>query len=270
MSGNADKYQVVFLIDLHTCVPKDEGDTSVDRIGPCICLSALRILTLLSSQVDASQNDKQTIIRWGFKFYNSVTRRFQKYHLRDFTREEFDKFESEVEIAIESERAKNHGLVRKNIGACVSSERNNSDCHRKTTDEDDIDHVDKLQCALREIVSDFQWDQPDINSPVKNFGIKRLRSSGRKSLLSDFNASHQYNLTFLLSKCPHSTVDLTRFVGIDHEVKPQDALSSFMPATIYRQFFECARIRLFWIDLNLQEQPPLAPDSKSTCNYVRN
>ena len=253
MTGIRDRYQIVFLVDLSAGVPVDDTDVSADQIAPCICLSALRILTHLTSQVPDTANGRAHV-KWGFKFYNSVSRHLQKYKFHEFTAKDFEEFETRVDTVVESEKTKAHGLVKDRFMRNVSfGESENSADHatnHHVPHEEYTDPVDRLQNALRDLVTDFQWDRPDISSPVRS--APRRSNFGRKRSFIDDQEPRQQNLTFLFSRCPHSPSRIASFAGVAEDADPQDILSSFLPTSLYRQFYESAKIRLFWVDLNAE------------------
>lgn len=231
MSDVATNTQIVFLIDVnenHT--NSDRNDFASSKIVNTICLSALRLLLYFASTNEGllsgrSSNNKckQSSLKWGFKFYNSSHHhsRIGGHVLRDFKLRYFEEFENEIERKFE-ETQNEKRTEKKHVP---------SDCLRK---------------ALMEVIYDFQWEKPDITSPVKPTRKSRT-SRGLKPALSEDVKNSERNLVFLFSKFPQNQSVLRQFAGkkvIDADV----CLDSFMPQSLRNEFYGLYQLRLFWID----------------------
>ena len=253
MTTKDDRYQIVFLIDLSTAVPKNEADSSSDQIAPCIRTSTLKLLTYFSNKVPDVLRLKS--LRWGFKFCNSVSMRFQKYDFLDFTIDNFEEFESKVDDALESERLKTHGLVKERK-AVDDAPHDVAGTGGWAAGDDETDAVDNLKHTLREVLHDFQWDRPDISSPIRH--VSRRHARGRKN---DNDEPRQHNMVFFFSRCPRGRRSLCTFAGVGENATRHDVLSAFMPNTLYRQFYESSKIKLYWVDVGAD---PLAVSGQVT------
>lgn len=243
MTGGNDIYQLVFLVDLSTGIPEGEDDSKSERVLSSIRVSCLKLLTYFASKHNNRGFKEDFKLRWGFKFYNSVslTLQVEKYNFHEFTLNSYQEFEKELEKRFECERLKSHGLVKVE-GHSVNDHKVEGPVR------DDADAVDNLQKCLKELLHDFQWDRPDVTSPTRFSQPLRGRGKLRKSLT--YSEPHLCNFVFLFSPCPHSLNDVNQFISSDHPTSSEShVLGSFMPSTLQRHFYEQFKIGMYWVDV---------------------
>ena len=211
--------QIVFLIDER--LARDEGldDFPLENITSAIRLSALKILTYFAHKsADGFEN-----LKWGRKFFNSQQyqpyMKVERYYFYEFSQDSFEEFENDLESRLESERLTTHGLVKELVHPPVVS----------------------LQNAFKELLHDFQWDRPDIKSPVKP--TRGARNKQKKNQPSPRSASN--NLVFVFSPV-WLRGELDKFTGHNNT---RSLLDLIMGPAVYRQFYETNKISLHWIDV---------------------
>ena len=242
MDGGEESFRVVFLIDVRSFGGGDHDDHRSTQT--LIRQSVLKLLTYFSCKVRRDTKNLQ----WGYKFYNSKQRKGAKQNFRDFDLKNFEEFEADLVNRFTDRGLKlksgADGFISagksKTGGAFVDSSLNN---------EDDFDPCDALCKVLTEMVYDFQWDRPDLRSPVK---IVRLKAP-KKPLLSKFNNakledSSEHQFVFLYSVCPHTLSDMLNFG--DCQQNSRSLLGSFLSNHMYKTFHDSLNIRLFWIDVD--------------------
>ena len=153
--------RIVFLIDRYQ---GDNHDT-LNKIIANINLSCLRILSYYKHSCCIKGG--KSSIRWGYKFFNSSKHqrsyRYKQCQFLEYATGNFDKFENELYEGI---------------------------CSDETTlSQQNQRPGERLKVALTEIITDFQWDRPELFSPGK--------------LWKDGNyENEQNNLLFLFTNCP--------------------------------------------------------------------
>ena len=196
--------RIVLLLDDDSC----DGKEIIARTH----LGCLRILSYFSHHFNHS-NIKSPLL-WGYKFYSSRSYRkggpYRKHQFLDYTTENFDKFETEL-----YERFSKTTKINEN---------------KK------LHSGEKLKTALTELLSDFQWDRPELISPGK-------RRGGSFTL----SESNTINFVFLFSYCPVSNPnDCTYF-----QQKYTDASSfidTLFPNMLYTKFANHLKIGFCWVD----------------------
>ncbi len=229
MSEIVNSYKVVFLLDTNFGSDRFEGE---DRSSKCAAVArgcVLKVLAYLASRVRYQFKNLQ----WGFLFYNSQTDASFKCcsGFKEFETPHFEDFENQVDLEFE----KYH---------CSKISH-----HKDGPDTNVNESADKLRDALREIVCRFQWDQPDISSPVKkpNRTLRRTRSMLPESFSSSHGDTHdtqKHNLVVLLSNCSQS---VSEFLQMRKVRSPVDLLSCFMPSHLHDKFHRECRIKMYWI-----------------------
>ena len=240
MDGGEESFRVVFLIDVR-CFARDDHDDH-RKTQTLIRQSVLKLLTYFSCKVPRDTKNLQ----WGYKFYNSKQRKGAKQNFRDFDLKNFEEFEADLlnrftDRALKSKSDADGLIPADRTGAAfVDSSVNN---------EDDFDPCDALCKVLTEMVYDFQWDRPDLRSPVK---IMRLKAPKKPSLSKFNNAnledSSEHKFVFLYSICPHALGDVLNFG--DCQQNSRSLLGSFLSNHMYKTFHDSLNIRLFWIDID--------------------
>lgn len=205
--------QIALLIDTHV---ENIELSQLSSISNSISLTAFRLLHFLAAKFEKKGIEKiskqsHTSVKWGFKFFNSrsYVTRIEQHRLRDFKLRYFEEFENEVQRRIE------------NKAQCLEAVRKCTPC-------------ECLSKALTELLSDFQWERPDITSPVR--GRKKKKEKTVR------------NFVIIFTGCPKSTFELKSFTGKqvpDFEV----FLDCLLPPALYHQFCNVSQLSLNWIDV---------------------
>ncbi|CAC5396896.1 unnamed protein product [Mytilus coruscus] len=228
MSSTSQNCQAVFLIDTFS---EDALDISL-QYSRTLALSIFRILCHLSADFPQNTKQKRTkhnLLKWGFKFFDSRLHclKVEKYSFKEFKLKYFEEFERELLKRIK--------LVQKNIDAKSSS--------RKVSK---ISPSDCLTRSLTELTHDFEWETPDLFSPVK-----RRKIHEKKGSLSLDTEQPSGNYVFMFTKCPKSAAGLRQFARkrvLDSDV----FLDSLMPAYLFSKFCDGLKLKLVWIDTDFK------------------
>lgn len=207
--------QVVFLID--TDIDKCFKDSPV-LLSNAVCRSCFRLLHHFSSTFEkrgtvGKSRLSQTNVKWGYKFFSRRVgqSRIESHRLYDFKLKYFEEFENDVNQRFE---------------CCYNLQRNSV--------LKSVKPVDSLNRAFTELLADFQWENPDLFSPVKGRRNKKEEN---------FSSNH----VFLFSKCPKNGIELKEFTG--KQVPDEDVLLySMFPNTLFHQFCQVTRLSMHWID----------------------
>ena len=230
--NSKDAYQIVFLIDLNITELRHYDDSSLTCVFESIKLSVIKILTHFGYKLN--DNLKTTNISWGYTLFNQLPpiKKRIKSTLIDYSLNQIKTFENDLRNAFNEEQQK---------WASVLDNSLNCEVHDEGFSEDG---AILLERALTDVLSDFQWDRPDISSP-----LRPLRRDG-KAQQHNYNKTEMLtkNYVMLLSRCPHSKKELRTFLD-SKDLGSNAVLESFMPSSLHRQFYQETRIHLFWLDL---------------------
>ena len=203
----SDTYQVAFLINVNSGskISKDDGD--LDKTLSTVRLSVLKLLTYFGNQLSPTSLSK--FLRWGCRFYNPAYPSFsQKINFCDFSKKSFEDFELKLESVFEAQRKEQTELnQRKRAAAQLDYDRSS-----QSNLEEDLDLGKTLKNVLTSALHDFQWERPDITSPV--------RSSFRRKNSKVFSEEPKYhNFVWILDECPHLLEDVKKFTlgGCKHD-----------------------------------------------------
>jgi len=207
--------QVVFLID--TSIQEGCTQNSLS-LSNHISLACLRILHSLSATADKNGNTKSkflhTPVKWSYKFFSSKCfgTKVESHRFYDLKLKYYDEFENEIQRQFESDISK-----------------------AKTTALNQSKSCDMLSLALMQLLSDFQWENPDITSPVK----------GRRANINQ-HITHK-NFAVLFTKCPKNSTQLKQFCG--KQVPDLEVfVDSLFPGNLLEQFKSRSKVNLQWID----------------------
>ena len=224
MSTKCATYQVVFLVDVSIGVRFSGDDANFECLLNKTRLSALKILTFLEDTLPVTH--KSTNLKWGFKFFNFCTfnTNIERYEFKDFSIRTFEQFESLLENKSVAERAKVRA-DRQGDPSCT---------------------INVLSSALKEIVTDYQWDFPDITSPVRPARCRKVRTSDEPK---------QYNYVFILGPCPQTIDHWNSFTSRKHQTnnetsppKPKEVRETILPPMVSTIFCDQKNIKPFWVD----------------------
>lgn len=223
MSETFDKFKILFLVDVN----QGKCDHDVKVLANRISLSAFRILTAVSEKVlnkkVSKRGNKIPHLQWSYKIYNSSHYKLMRQvnPFKEFKNRYFEEFENTVERNIETaiEEYSQH----------VESKGNSSGKQYP---------AQVLNKVLNEIALDYQWEDPDIFSPVKSRRKNNKNEQTRKT----------ENIVFLFINSPKNPSELRQFSGkvvLDDEI----FLDSFMPPDLINKLLH--NIKLYWIDTDI-------------------
>ena len=227
--------QIVFLID---CNPSLWGSNcSVEDSSNAIRLCVLKILTYFSN---INVRGKRSNLRWGYKLFNSKTlsHQFERHEFKDFSVEVFEEFETEVLKKLNESLAQVSNTL----------EQNEPDGEKGCSFVKPTAGAKCISCALTNVVHDFQWERPDISSPVRS-------TRGNNNLLHGNRSSTTRNVMFLLSGCPCDDESISNFTGeTSSSLRTFDSVRNIlMPSMLFKEFKE-RHICLHWVNIGNAQQ----------------
>lgn len=292
--GTPGTTKVVFLID-RKCGSHDESAFAAIR------LAVLKLLTHFACK-DGTVNEK---MRWGYRIFDS-TKECQMYKKRaiwlQYSYKHFKYFEEHLEENVPRQGGKTRsktwthhhgnrskdgssgrdaprslGLALEGVPDGDSAARARSSSSNNIADDDseveDTSSAYALRYALQDVMHDFQWEEPDMCSPMKSSSRARSarhrrkkrensrlsasrsrQSSAISSLISDGRQKHRRKekMIFLAMQCPSSMQTLEELVG--DATKLNSALS-LRDTIISKEFLAdfCGEQngRLFWLNTNM-------------------
>ena len=180
----SDKVQVVFMVDTRS------GTNSLEQYYRSLCLAAVRILLYLS-QFPIREHLNRVV--WNFKLFNSerVDKSTKTWQFHENRSELIVKFFQELRESLEPSE----------ISTAQSRHVRLKNASQKP--------VKLLYNALAAVVQDFIWDAPEIMSPIRP--RKRGRVVRTKAAASSLKADHDNNLIIIMSSCPVSDEEMTKF-----------------------------------------------------------
>ena len=226
--------QVVFLIDSNPSFWR--SNCSFEDTSNAIRLCVLKILTYFSN----NSKGKRSNLRWGYKFFNSRTlsHQFERHEFKDFSVEVFEEFETEVSKKLNESFAQVNNTL----------EQHEPDGEKASSFGKPPAGAKCISCALTNVVHDFQWERPDISSPVRS-------TRGNNNLLHGNRSSNTRNVMFLLSGCPCSDESISNLTG-----EPSASLKTFdgvknilMPSMLFKEFKQ-RQICLHWVTVGNAQQ----------------
>lgn len=229
--------QIVFLIDSN---PSFWGSNcSLEDTSNAIRLCVLKILTYFSN----NGRGKRSNLRWGYKFFNSRTlsHQFERHEFKDFSVEVFEEFETEVSKKL------NESFAQQSQESLNKLEQNEPDGEEDSSFGKPPAGVKCISCALTNVVHDFQWERPDISSPVRS-------TRGNNTLLHG-NRSKTRNVMFLLSGCPCDDESFSNFTGeTSSSLRTFDGVKNIlMPSMLFKEFKQ-RHICLHWVNIGNAQQ----------------
>ena len=226
--------QVVFLIDSNPSFWR--SNCSFEDTSNAIRLCVLKILTYFSN----NSKGKRSNLRWGYKFFNSRTlsHQFERHEFKDFSVEVFEEFETEVSKKLNESFAQVNNTL----------EQHEPDGEKASSFGKPPAGAKCISCALTNVVHDFQWERPDISSPVRS-------TRGNNNLLHGNRSSNTRNVMFLLSGCPCSDESISNLTG-----EPSASRKTFdgvknilMPSMLFKEFKQ-RQICLHWVTVGNAQQ----------------
>ncbi|XP_041464861.1 uncharacterized protein LOC121415640 [Lytechinus variegatus] len=287
--GTQGTTKVVFLID-RNCGSQDENAFAV------IKLAVLKLLTHFSCR-DGTVNEKR---RWGYRIFDS-TKECQMYKKRaiwlQYKYKHFQDFEEHLDENVPPERVKTRSKTTAHHydhnGSC-SEDRSSGPprlpaANKQASDGDqapavhatsagfgniadadeggeDTSSAYALRFALQDVMHDFQWEEPDMCSPMKS---SRARSRHRRkkrenprhasriqssAMISDGRQKHRRKekMIFLAMRCPPSMKTLEEFVG---DATKLNSAFSLRDTIVTKEFIAnfCGEQNgsIFWLNTNM-------------------
>ncbi|CAL4158686.1 unnamed protein product [Meganyctiphanes norvegica] len=232
--------QVALLFDVNSfsdiCNSERELQENVARLK----LSSLRLLTEFGAQTEKGSE----VVRWSYKYYDAscfkpdTTRK----SFLDFNKKSFDDFENDLTdrfyTAFDTKQGDGSaggksGAVQNDLPSTIGVTGNKPHCYI-------------LNKSFQEVVHDYNWDIPDISSPVKS---NRRRTQNKCKLTPEIVGP--YNAVIVYTNIPKNQNELRKFCGEEGDV--EGTADNFMdeildPAT--RSFFQDGKqIRPYFINL---------------------
>lgn len=224
---------IIFLVDSES-MPYNCTDTLFSENVKVIRLCVLKLLTYFSN------NNKAYDFRWGHKLFSSASGYSTsllkiRAQLVDFSLESYEEFEDILSLKLDR--------LRKTLSLEIKSST--------TTNQEETKFISRSKLvgtALRELLHEYDWNVPQILSPVKT---SRKNTNGQNNTQESFDE----NFVFLFGNCPSNIGELEAFTGIrrsnDSHCCNDKILRSFLPPALLNQFLHKTKIRLFWIDTSL-------------------
>ena len=216
-------WQIVFLIDSNPLF-WGSSHSAVDAAN-AVRLCVLKVLTYFCD----FGRGKRLNLRWGYKFFSSrsLSHHFERHEFKELSVNVFEEFENQV---------------WKKLNESFTQQFQESVLEQSAQGVDEFPRLAKqpagakcISCAFTNAVHDFQWDRPDISSPVK-------RTRGNRTKIR--------NVMFLLSGCPFDDASISDFRGeISSSLTSLESLKNvLMPSVLYKEFKE-RHICLQWVNI---------------------
>lgn len=210
--------QAVLVLDLNNFVGLCSSESEIEQHIAKIKLVSLKLLLDFGAKAERAVDG----VRWSWKFYNSHTFRpdTSRKQFLDFGKKAFAEFESEL-----------------------------TDKYCKTFDSQGDDapegckrpHSFVLKKALQEVLLDYNWDGPDISSPVKT---ARRRNTGGVSA-----SSGPYNAVIVVANVP-------RGAEAPAAEPHADFLAEVLDGAMFKAFQEDKKISLSFVEIQKASDGP--------------
>ncbi|KAK4320568.1 hypothetical protein Pmani_008572 [Petrolisthes manimaculis] len=245
--------QAVFLFDVNsfaqTCKKESELEQNVAKLK----LTCLRLLTEFGAQTE--------VVRWSCKYYDSCSFKpdTSRRDFGEFSKQSFDDFENEL---IDRYCKAFDGIHQSGGDKETDFDSRETTADKTTTtssSESLKPHSYILKKALQEVLLDYNWDQPDISSPVKS--TRRRSKTGQQKLIPE-NVG-PYNTIVIFTSVPESGPNLQEFCGLSSTVKdvcisPEDFLGSILDPSMVKGFQVDKKISLNFVsvcDFGINKDP---------------
>lgn len=220
----------VILIDEQTFKNEEEASSEPEQVTHVIRLSLLRLLCYLAENHGKGIN----CLQWGYLLFNSEGPELQAMEKRPFSTFNLTTFEDFEDK-----------LVSKAHTYFATLRANHTTVSSHSLEKKDLKNV--LKRALSQVCTDFNWDVPDMSSPVL------LKKKGRTT-----SKTTSTNFVFVISP----------FESYSHPTKAPttDVFSSLLPKELYSMLTTDKKIDLFWLDhrtTNFMENSPKAMNDRT-------
>ncbi|KAK8401365.1 hypothetical protein O3P69_002852 [Scylla paramamosain] len=208
--------QAVLVLDLSNFVSLCSSESEIEHHIAKIKLVSLKLLLNFGAKTERAVEG----VRWSWKFYDSRTFRpdTSRRQFLDLGRKAFGEFETE--------------LTDKYCKAFDNQQEGceQSGCRRP--------HSFVLKKALQEVLLDYNWDGPDISSPVKT----TRRKNGSVGQAPPPSSGGTYNAVVVVANVPRDSEGPC-------EGSPEDFFANVLDAAMVKAFQEDRKISLSLIDL---------------------
>ncbi|XP_022111195.1 treslin-like [Acanthaster planci] len=227
MAAEERNFKAAFLIDTRRQITSKERPLEADTFSRGVRLCVLKLLSYFTHIRDHSQQ-AITHLRWGFKVFHSYDYPpCRRDYLKQLSVRNFQDFEDQLSGDLE-------GLASSIRG-------------RRAPKTPQVLTATSVRQALDDVLHDFQWDGPDVCSPVKRSSApsprRGLRMRGSNCQLS--------KCVFLMMPCPVSRSEMEEFCDFgpdDPLPRTSEFLEMVLPTSGAQQIFQDQNIALFWID----------------------
>lgn len=256
----ASLVQVVFLIDVNYLAKYELKSEVNENLHRKLYLCSLRLLTEFGAQTDKDN------VRWSFKFYNSSKYKPDISHkiFYDFNLLSLKKFEDELQAVCKNIQKSHSGKQDRNRLSSgfirpASSSSKNIDLSNKELDgsapEKQYSHSYILNKCLQETLFDYNWDRPDITSPVrdsKNFSSGRASRNRRNNRNSDIGPATNEDLNFVIvfTHVPKNLEEVSKFIGQSSCSCSSDLVKNIFDSATLQGFIEEKKLRLHLINIS--------------------
>ncbi|XP_045594124.2 treslin [Procambarus clarkii] len=222
--------QVVLLFDVNsfadTCQSESELEQNVTRLK----LGCLKLLTEFGAQTEKGSE----VVRWSCKYYDHHNFKpdTSRKHFVDFNKKSFEDFENDL-----TDRYCKAFDRKQSVNEPSGSSQHPSEGPKP--------HSYILKKSLQEVLLDYNWDRPDITSPVKT--ARKKAKAGHK-LPED---ARPYNTVIVFTKVPQNLAGVKEFCGrTEAFITPEDFLGSILDFSMVKTFQEDKHICLNFVSLS--------------------
>ena len=238
MSPKDRNTKVAVLVDARRRITPTDKPIEIAQFSRGVRLCVLKLLSYFAHTRDDSQQAIEHL-RWGLKVFHSYDYPpCKRDYLKELSLKNFQDFEEQIASDLE---------------ALSSSIRG-----KRAPKTPQVLTATSVRQALDDIIHDFQWDGPDVCSPVKTVVsslMSRTRAISTHGQMSNKQLPQSSKTTskcvFLLMPCPVSRSELEEFCdfGPDDPLPTKsEFLEMIVPSGSSHQTFQDQDIALFWID----------------------
>ncbi|MPC07935.1 Treslin [Portunus trituberculatus] len=208
--------QAVFVLDLSNFVNLCSSESEIEHHIAKIKLVSLKLLLNFGAKTERALEG----VRWSWKFYDSRTFRpdTSRRQFLDFGKKAFGEFEAELTDKY-----------------CKVFDNQQEECEQSGCRQP---HSFVLKKALQEVLLDYNWDGPDISSPVKT----NRRKNGNVGPVVPPASGGTYNAVVVVANVPRDS-------EASCEGSPEDFLANVLDAAMVKAFQEDKKISLSLLDL---------------------
>ncbi|XP_071544769.1 uncharacterized protein [Panulirus ornatus] len=224
--------QVVLLFDVNSFAETSKNESDLEQNVTRLKLACLKLLTEFGAQTEKGTE----AVRWACKYYDSYNFKpdTSRKDFIDFNRKSYEDFENEL-----TDRY------------CKAFDRKQSGNDSTNTSDNYKPHYYTLRKSLQEVLLDYNWDRPDISSPVKT--AKRKAKAGYSKLLED---AGPYNTIIVCTNVPQNLKAVKNFCGYEEvdtnhlQITADDFLGSILDPSMVKGLQEDKQICLNFVNLN--------------------